>query len=128
MEDLRVREGSDEVRIEILGSFRSALVQRFQSIWETVQSGPFWRQFVVDISSLAEYDDAGYQLLRHLYQHGIVFVAATPKSLDFLEEIASSQTIKIETPVARRAPDRSVSSRSRHREGLKGIEVNSRTR
>jgi hypothetical protein len=126
MEDLLVRDGSEELRVEIRGSFRDASVRRFQSIWESAQSDLFWRQFVVNISGMAEYDDAGYQLLRRLHQHGVVFVAATPRSLDFLEQIASPHAMKIEAPVPRRGSERSLSLRSRHRRELKGIEVNSR--
>ena len=123
METLTVRDGSEEVRVEIRGALTGASVAELEKAWQTSQSTEFWRRFVVDISALAGYDSQGHQLLHRLHRHGATFAAGTPTSLDYLEEITSG-ALRRPVPIqVRRPADRSTSSRARHKAGVGAYEV-----
>jgi hypothetical protein len=128
MDLLHVRDGSEEVRAEVSGNLCGTLVDQLQTTWESAQSTVFWRQFVVDISALTGYDRKGFQLLQLLNQHGAVFVAGTPSSLDFLEEITTGIPTRSSLAALRRSVDRAPSSRPRHRAGIGTYETHARLR
>jgi hypothetical protein len=117
MENLRVHDSCEEVRVEICGNFSGASVDEVQSTWTESQSDMFWRRFVIDISGLTGYDADGFHLLHEMHRHGALFAASTPNSLVFLEEITSGQSNRL-TQTARRGAERSVSPRPRHRAGV----------
>jgi hypothetical protein len=128
MESLRVRDGSEEVRVEIRGTLTGPLVKQLQETWESSQSNEFWRRFVVDISGLAGYDGDGLELLHCLHRHGAIFAAGTPSSLDYLEEITSGMLKRPGSLLPRRSVDRASSPRPRHRAGLGTYEAAARYR
>jgi hypothetical protein len=128
MESLHVRDESAEVRVEICGTLTGPLVKQLQETWEASQSNEFWRRFVVDISGLAGYDAAGHELLHRLHTHGAIFAAATPQSLDYLEEITSGTLKRSVSLSPRRSVDRASSPRPRHRAGLATYEIATRYR
>lgn len=128
MDLLHVRDGSDEVRVEVCGNLTGIQVEKLRATWEAAQSTLFWRRFVVDISALTGYDRDAHQLLHVLHQHGAVFAAATPRSLDFLEEITSGTTTRSALLALRRTADRASAPRPRHRAGIGTYESHARTR
>jgi hypothetical protein len=128
METLQVKDGSDEVRIEICGTLTGNFVTQLREVWETSQSNQFWRRFVVDISALAGYDSEGHELLHCLQRHGAVFAAGTPRSLEYLEEITSGILRRATVVQIRRPADRSASPRARHRAGVGTYETSARSR
>jgi hypothetical protein len=128
MELLRVRDGSDEVRVDICGSLSGVVVEQLKATWEAFQADIFWRRFVVDISAMTEYDREGHRLLHELHKHGALFAAATPQSLQFLEEITSSTSDRFLPIAPRRTPERAPSVRPRHRAGMGTYEASYRSR
>jgi hypothetical protein len=128
MENLRVRDGSEEVRVEIVGFLSEHVAEDLDRTWKDSQSNLFWRRFVVDISGLTGYDLEGHELLHTLHRHGAIFVAPTPSSLDFLQEISSGKLMRPVPAAIRRSAERSVSPRPRHRAGLGTYESNARYR
>jgi hypothetical protein len=128
MGQLRVREGSESVRVEIAGILSGSLVDELRATWQDCQSGEFWRQFVVDISGLTGYDLDGHALLHQLHRHGATFGAGTPGSLDFLDEITRGASLLAIASLPRRSPERSPYPRPRHRNGLTSAEAAARAR
>lgn len=128
MDLLHVRDGSEEVRVEVCGNLTGGLVEQLRTTWHGSQSTEFWRRFVVDISGLTGYDREGHQLLNLLHQHGAVFAAATPGSLDFLEEITTGIATRSALTALRRSADRASSPRPRHRAGMGTYETQARSR
>ena len=128
MDFLHVRDGSEEVRVELCGNLTGSVVEQLRTIWQTSQSTLFWRRFVVDISGLTGYDRDGHQLLHLLHQHGTTFAASTPRSLDFLEEVSTGISSRSALTALRRSADRSVTPRPRHRAGIGTYESHARVR
>ena len=128
MDLLHVRDGSEEVRVEVCGSLSGSLVEQLRTTWQNSQSTEFWRRFVVDISNLTGYDREGHQLLNQLHQHGVIFAAATPNSLGFLEEITTGIATRSALTALRRAADRASSPRPRHKAGIGTYETHARSR
>ena len=128
MDLLHVRDGSEEVRVELCGNLAGSLVEQLRTIWEASQSSLFWRRFVVDISALTGYDREGHQLLHLLHQHGAVFAASTARSLDFLEEITTGVATRTALMALRRSADRAATPRPRHRAGIGTYETHARVR
>ena len=128
MDLLHVRDGSDEVRVEVCGNLCGSLVEQLSATWQASQSSVFWRRFVVDISALTGYDRNGHQLLHLMHEHGAVFAAATPSSLDFLEEITTGIATRSALAALRRSADRATSPRPRHRAGIGTYETHARSR
>jgi hypothetical protein len=123
MGQLRVREGSESVRVEISGILSGSLVEELRLTWQNCQSGEFWRQFVVDITGLTGYDLDGHALLHQLHRHGATFGAGTPGSLSFLKEITKGVTHIAIASLPRRSADRSTSPRPRHSNRLNSAEA-----
>jgi hypothetical protein len=128
MDLLHVRDGSNEVRVEVCGNFAGSVVEQLKTIWNASQPTLFWQRFVVDISGLTGYDREGHQLLHLLHQHGAIFAAATPRSLDFLEEITTGISTRSALTALRRSADRASSPRPRHRAGIGTYETHARSR
>jgi hypothetical protein len=128
MELLQVRDGCEEVRVEISGCFSGPVVEQMKQTWESSQSHEFWRRFVVDISGLTGYDREGHRLLHDLHKHGALFAAGTAQSLDFLEEITSGTITRTVPFAVRRSPERASGPRPRHRAGIGTYEANLRYR
>ena len=118
MESLQVLDGSDEVRVEICGRLAGSVLTQIQETWEASQSDLFWRRFVVDISSMTGYDAGGHEFLHRLHRFGAIFCAATPQSLDYLEEISSGIMYRTKPLTIRRPPERTLSARPKHRGGI----------
>ena len=118
METLQVLDGSDEVRVEICGKLSGSLLKQLQETWEASQTDLFWRRFVVDISAMAGYESDGHEFLHRLHRFGAIFCAATPQSLDYLEEISSGIMLRTKPLTIRRPADRTLSARPKHRAGI----------
>ena len=118
METLQVLDGSDEVRVEICGRLTESLLKRLQETWEASQSDLFWRRFVVDISAMTGYEGDGHEFLHRLHRFGATFCAATPQSLDYLEDISSGIMHRTRPLTIRRPADRTLSARPKHRAGI----------
>lgn len=111
MYTLAIREGADEVRVEISGSLNNSAVEELFQAWQRSMSHVFWRRFVVDLSSLAGYDAAGHALLHQMHSCGVVFAAATAESLHYLDEISRSTAADTSASVPRRSVERTLPAR-----------------
>lgn len=89
---LKIYDRADEFRIEVAGRFAGDCVNEIAVAWKEaayLEGGA--RRFVVNISRLTSYDNAGRKLLRQMYRHGIQIAAGTPNSLVFLSEISAPE-------------------------------------
>jgi hypothetical protein len=85
---IKIYDGADEFRIEIVGRFQSDSVNEISRLWRDALGETPPRRCIVDISRISGYDTAGCTLLREMYHHGTQFAAGTPSALVFLEEIS----------------------------------------
>lgn len=111
LEVLDIREGAAEVRVEIRGPLCGSSVEDLRHCWSCSMSRVFWRRFVVDISGMTDYDEAGRLLLHRIWKFGAVFGARTPNALHFLEEISSTPQNTGVRQIPRREMDRELSGR-----------------
>lgn len=86
MATLKLYDGADEFRMEIIGKFAGHCVDDAADAWRSALS-ELRRKITVDISRLNGFDAAGRKLLTEMHQHGTNFGAGTPLSLVFLSEI-----------------------------------------
>jgi hypothetical protein len=123
MDTLQVLDGSDEVRVEICGKLSGSVLKQLQELWEASQTDLFWRRFVVNISAMTGYEIDGHEFLHRLHRFGAIFCAATPQSLDYLDEISSGILHRTKPLTIRRPVDRTPSTRPKHRAGIGTYEV-----
>lgn len=107
MDILDIRDGADEVRVEISGSLSGSAVEELFQAWQRSMSHVFWRRFVVNLSGMTGYDAAGHALLHQMHNFGVVFAAATADSLRYLDEI-SRPTSAADLPAPRRGVERAM--------------------
>jgi hypothetical protein len=106
---LDVRDGADEVRVEISGSLSGSAVEELFQAWQQSMSHVFWRRFVVNLSSLTGYDAAGHALLHQMHNFGVIFAAATAESLHYLDEISRpTAVVDVTAPAPRRSVERAM--------------------
>lgn len=110
MGTLDIRDGADEVRVAICGNLTDSRVEELFQAWQRSMSHIFWRRFVVNLSDLTGYDAAGHALLHQMHDSGVVFAAATPQSLHYLDEISrpTSVAVDIAAQVPRRGVERAM--------------------
>jgi len=87
MSTIKIHDGADEFRIEIVGRFQAESVEEVAGLWRSALGK--MRRCIVDISRISGYDPAGCKLLRDMYHHGTQIAAGTPMSLVFLNEISA---------------------------------------
>jgi ABC-type uncharacterized transport system substrate-binding protein len=87
---LKIHDGADEYRIEIVGSFTESAIDEVDRNWRKALAENLQRRITIDISYLSNYDKSACKLLRKMYQHGTVIAAATPRSLILLQEITAA--------------------------------------
>ena len=107
MGTLDIRDGADEVRVAICGNLSDSRVEELFQAWQRSMSHVFWRRFVVNLSDLTGYDGAGHALLHQMHDSGVVFAAATPQSLHYLDEISRPTSVDI-AQVPRRGVERAM--------------------
>jgi hypothetical protein len=107
MGTLDIRDGADEVRVAICGNLSDSRVEELFQAWQRSMSHVFWRRFVVSLSDLTGYDAAGHALLHQMHDSGVVFAAATPQSLHYLDEISRPTSADI-AQVPRRGVERAM--------------------
>jgi hypothetical protein len=109
MDTLDIRDGADEVRVEICGNLSDSRVDELFQAWQRSMSHIFWRRFVVSLSGLTGYDAAGHALLHQMHNFGVIFAAATPQSLHYLDEISRPTSVAdVSAFVPRRAVERAT--------------------
>ena len=109
MDTLDIRDGADEVRVEISGSLSDSTVEELFQAWQRSMSHVFWRRFVVNLSGLTGYDAAGHALLHQMHNFGVIFAAATAESLHYLDEISRpTALVDVAAPILRRGVERAV--------------------
>lgn len=89
MSTIKIQDGADEFRIEIVGRFQAESVEEVARMWRNALGETRPRKCIVDISRLSGYDAAGCRLLRDMYHHGTPIAASTPASLVFYNEIST---------------------------------------
>lgn len=89
MSTIKIYDGADEFRIEIVGRFQADSVAEVARMWKEALGETRPRRCIVDISRISGYDAAGCKLLRDMYHHGTQIAAGTPLSLVFLSEIST---------------------------------------
>ncbi|HXR77469.1 MAG TPA: hypothetical protein VN737_15925 [Bryobacteraceae bacterium] len=107
MDILDIRDGADEVRVEICGRLSDSAVENLFQAWQRSMSHVFWRRFVVNLSGLTGYDAAGHALLHQMHKFGVIFAAATAESLHYLDEI-SRPAVDVTAPILRRGVERAM--------------------
>ncbi len=99
---LRIFDRAEEFRIEISGRFSGDAVVDAATAWKQALSVNNPRRISVDITELTGYDPAGCALLREMQIHGTHMVAATPRSLVFLDQISAPPRIQGPSLVAKK--------------------------
>jgi ABC-type transporter Mla MlaB component len=125
MDTLDIRDGADEVRVEICGSLSDSRVEELFQAWQRSMSHVFWRRFVVNLSGLAGYDAAGHALLHQMHESGVIFAAATPESLHYLDEI-SRPTSVVDIAAPRRGVERAMPGHRHSARSASGLPLASR--
>ncbi len=106
---LDIRDGPDEVRVEISGRLSGSVVEELFQAWQQSMSHVFWRRFVVNLSGMAGYDAAGHALLHQMHNFGVIFAAATAESLHYLDEISRpTAVVDVAAPAPRRSVERAM--------------------
>jgi hypothetical protein len=100
---LRIFDRAEEFRIEISGRFSGSAVTDAATAWKQALKVNTPRRISVDITEMTGYDPAGCALLREMQMHGTHMVAATPRSLVFLDQISAPQRVQGPSLVARKA-------------------------
>ena len=100
---LRIFDRAEEFRIEISERFFGDAVIEAATAWKQALKVNTPRRISVDITEMTGYDPAGCALLREMQMHGTHMVAATPRSLVFLDQISAPQRTQGPSLVAKKA-------------------------
>ena len=117
---IKIYDGADEFRIEIIGRFQADSVDEVARMWRNALKEARPRKCIVDISRISGYDVAGCRLLRDMYHHGTQIGAGTALSLVFLNEISTPRRRGPALVRERPAPKEAASTTSRLRPAAAG--------
>jgi anti-anti-sigma regulatory factor len=120
MSTIKIYDGANEVRIEIVGRFQAESVNEVTRVWRSALGETQPRKCIVDFSRISGYDTAGCKLLRDMYHHGTQIAAGTPMSLVFLNEISTPRRRGPALVRERPAPKEASSNTSRLRPAAAG--------